>query len=689
MGNIDLSALSFANLERAAEEIRNILAKANSSQLYSLEEKAKLASLPKDNAMELKGVLYTGDDIMALVASNEWHAGWTWIVGGGFSSDDTAGFSPNGSYYYEIGDVLFAIKDHPEETILPQNANDYFVVTQKDIDGAVTNTETASEDGIIPVFSGASGKKIKKTNVNIVAVENAISKTGLSIKIRGNLLASTAVESDDEAFNNISFDMLTVEVGDAFVVKEAQNSWWGNESSLPQVGDLVVSLGNNASVEDNWLVLSGKDAVAATQKALETTEYKANKGQADGYAPLNNETIVPDEHLPLKRERTLLSNALKGTASGAVVALNDVSPVEHEVECVVRSNNAIIYPFISSDGTYAGDENIENSGVKITTENGKITLNGTANTNFTFRLCNNMSLLPNTQYTLHGLTGVETGNHIQMFVAELVDGKYGTYYASIWSDVSKTFTTSKDVSKEYIISLYVKSDSTFENLTIHPMLELGTEATEFIPYVSPETIKIKQYEKNILVYPYWESSKTYNGITFTDNGDGSITINGTATADASFRILSQTVPLILPAGTTITLKKLTETDMGVRIDFQEQQANGEWEWAGYARENDKTYTTTGILYFYVLVPNGTTVDNITVYPQVEVGGVATDWENPTTPVEYTPAADGTVSGVNSISPNMTLIPDTDGVVIDCTYNRDINKAFEEMYNAIISLGGNI
>ena len=34
------------------------------------------------------------------------------------------------------------------------------------------------------------------------------------------------------------------------------------------------------------------------------------------------------------------------------------------------------------------------------------------------------------------------------------------------------------------------------------------------------------------------SSKTENGITFTNNGDGSVTVNGTASADASFRLFS-------------------------------------------------------------------------------------------------------------------------------------------------------
>lgn len=37
----------------------------------------------------------------------------------------------------------------------------------------------------------------------------------------------------------------------------------------------------------------------------------------------------------------------------------------------------------------------------------------------------------------------------------------------------------------------------------------------------------RQKSKNLLVYPYADTTKTTNGITFTDNGDGSITINGT------------------------------------------------------------------------------------------------------------------------------------------------------------------
>ena len=40
--------------------------------------------------------------------------------------------------------------------------------------------------------------------------------------------------------------------------------------------------------------------------------------------------------------------------------------------------------------------------------------------------------------------------------------------------------------------------------------------------------------KNLNSYPYTNTTKTENGITFTDNGDGTVTVNGTATANTFF-----------------------------------------------------------------------------------------------------------------------------------------------------------
>jgi hypothetical protein len=51
----------------------------------------------------------------------------------------------------------------------------------------------------------------------------------------------------------------------------------------------------------------------------------------------------------------------------------------------------------------------------------------------------------------------------------------------------------------------------------------------------------------------------------------------------------------------------------------------------------------------------------------------------------TTIADG--AELKIIAPNMTISTDTEGVVIDCSYNRDINIAFERLTQAIISAGG--
>jgi hypothetical protein len=75
--------------------------------------------------------------------------------------------------------------------------------------------------------------------------------------------------------------------------------------------------------------------------------------------------------------------------------------------------------------------------------------------------------------------------------------------------------------------------------------------------------------------------------------------------------------------------------------------------------------------------------------QLEVGTTATAYEPYIAPTEYPVNADGTVDGVTSIPSGTTLLTDTAGAVITAEYNRDINKAFEELYNAIISLGGNV
>ncbi len=53
--------------------------------------------------------------------------------------------------------------------------------------------------------------------------------------------------------------------------------------------------------------------------------------------------------------------------------------------------------------------------------------------------------------------------------------------------------------------------------------------------------------------------------------------------------------------------------------------------------------------------------------QVEIGDTVTEWEDYKEPVTYTPREDGTVYGLQSISPTMTLFANAEGVSIEAGY----------------------
>ena len=71
----------------------------------------------------------------------------------------------------EAGDLIIVINDYAEGTA----SNSDFLVVQANVDGAVTGPD-ASTDADIVVFDGATGRKIKDSNVTIASVSDAIAK---------------------------------------------------------------------------------------------------------------------------------------------------------------------------------------------------------------------------------------------------------------------------------------------------------------------------------------------------------------------------------------------------------------------------------------------------------------------------------------------------------------------------------
>ena len=371
---------------------------------------------------------------------------------------------------------------------------------------------------------------------------------------------------------------------------------------------------------------------------------------------------------------TACANALRGSASGAAVSLTDVSPNEHTLGVKVSSKNLIPYPYSDKTKTLNGITFTVNA-------DGSISFSGTSTAQATFYFVYKaMNLKQGVTYTLSASGNYSFGGSATIFIYDSTQGQ--SAYISLLTDTSTTFTPTKNINNTNCY-LVIPANRTVSG-TLKPQLELGSTATAYTPYISDlSTVTVTRCRKNLIPYPYTDTTKTLNGITFTVNSDGSVTVSGTATAQAHFK-LQQSFSLKKGqyffsgcptggAGGTYSLYLSTSDYKFYKSDI----GNG----ISINAEDDK------IVLIVINIAKDTTVENLVFKPRLELGSTATTYE-PYQGQTYTPAADGTVSGVKSLYPTSTLTTDTSGVVISAEYNKDINKAFAEMRQAILSMGGN-
>lgn len=108
----------------------------------------------------------------------------------------------------------------------------------------------------------------------------------------------------------------------------------------------------------------------------------------------------------------------------------------------------------------------------------------------------------------------------------------------------------------HVIVIRIGSGTTVSNLVFKPMIRKATETDPtyekyYIPGVVSQEAQNVLGAKNLLLYPYHQTTKTENGITFTDNGNGTITATGTnssASANANFECSVLESTFKLPKG---------------------------------------------------------------------------------------------------------------------------------------------
>lgn len=315
--------------------------------------------------------------------------------------------------------------------------------------------------------------------------------------------------------------------------------------------------------------------------------------------------------------------------------------MEHTNEALVRigkaGKNLIPYPYYSPSGKV-------NRGVTFTYDSdGVVTCNGTSTNEQAYIILNrHIKLEQGVKYILsaeheEGCFAIlyfknsdYTDNRVDVnivyengVVRNATNANYasllysGTYHNS--AEITVSATTYADIQAR------VNNNVTVENAIIKPMLRLASITDDTWEPYSPTLEEANKQKitweangilgaKNLIPYPYSDATITKNRMTFTDNGDGSVTVNGTATASTSYYftpidwyqdIIGRFI--LSSGGTELTnsFKMTIESPAGTNYNLEN---------SGELTVN-LTATTRNIRLF---ISSGTTVNNVTVYPMLRL-----------------------------------------------------------------------
>ncbi len=476
-----------------------------------------------------------------------------------------------------------------------------------------------------------------------------------------------------------------------------------------------------------------------------------------------------------------------GKESGSIISVNDVTPIEHNVGVKVASKNLFDFPLITTTRN-KWDNNNSMFGI------GRMDVSHLRGKTITFQAFIDLTNIDEnnvSNYTnLYGCVMLWFYKSDGTYIAAY--GGNNIYYSQR-TGISKYTIKVPDVEG---VNAYFGARASFYGYVTtealgedyikfsNPMVELGTTASPYTPFITNFADG-----GNLIPYPYAETTKTVDGITFTDNGDGSITLNGTEVSGGAYFQFTGNEYVLLTKGTytiignpsndceivvlrylasggdnyiggisqrggtpatfevtedtycsvfvSVTVEGASFNNVTINPQITDARSIGvevarygknlcsnvytEYADTGYKSkyiadvplimsltDKDTSVDVSGCYFGWAVDPDNVNdgyrwvVNNGTVraiktntseigekqcpylimYPfgeatfnkimrrwniQVEYGTVSSGFEQYKPRQTYTANADGTVEGVKSISPNMTLIPNNNAVSVECEY----------------------
>ncbi len=450
----------------------------------------------------------------------------------------------------------------------------------------------------------------------------------------------------------------------------------------------------------------------ATGKDLSTNDYTdSDKAKVDNL-PDNTTDELSKKADKSALEELKYKSIPHTSVQGYPLSITDSLANENFTGCKVWGNcgkNLIPYPYQTTTQVKNGITFTDNG-------DGTITVNGTATSYVEFTLCTFTSRKSKKYF----LSGCPAG------------GSESTYYLHMRGynkDLGNgvIFVPGYDFTNR--IDIVINKGTAVDNLIFKPQLEYGSTATEYEKYKAVGNLSstdgkyhvpVKVCGKNLIPYPYVNIATKANGITYTNNGDGTITANGTATADSEYKFLGE-YKVDYPAGDYIFSGCPNGGGYSTyRIEYAATYSGNGWDiidsrdfGTGLKMTAPKGITK---LYGKITIQKGVTVNNLVFKPQLEAGSVITEFEPYTAPssaeavldtqlnegeyidlirkkrVNGSTETDITVTGElkptesvqNRIICNTSVSPSK----IEAEYYQDINKVIAEIKSAILAQGAN-
>lgn len=424
----------------------------------------------------------------------------------------------------------------------------------------------------------------------------------------------------------------------------------------------TVAVENVGAVQVTAVKNEGATQVSAVEKAATDAESAAvAQIEAKGASTL---ATIPEDYTALQNAVRGAANAIRGKVSGEVIRVDDVSPMEHYPVVKVSNLNMceITGEFVSTVGVggYYTPKRLTYAAPHI--ENGKT-------------------------YVFTAESDDDLQNTVLSVVVYGLRASGATTLDSRSSPgVLRCVVTPSDFVRIDTVELRfnrIPSASATEERTItyrNVYFGLVEHEGKGYSYADPTTVTVTRCGKNILPYPFTDTTVTRKGVTFTDNGDGTLTLNGTAEATTAFVLFNGEMPV---SG------KYTFSGMsgGGGSTYYIQPVCSDKAHTGYT-DGNKTYEWSNITLnrLQITVVAGAVFSNLKIALMVEVGDTTSAYE-PYVGETQIPSSDGTVSGLTALSPTMTLMTDTPGANIECEYSRDTNKVIAEILEKITALLG--